>query len=343
MCRCFIVPPDLLHRVARTGTPSDRDAALRTLAIDATIRTQRVHTSLVRPVLPPAVGTPGNPHRTIFDAHHLSDPNARAVVRDEGQPAVPDQSVDEAYDALGDTYSLYWDVFKRNSIDGAGMDMLGEVHYSSGYDNAFWDGERMIFGDGDGRLFTGFTGAIDVVGHELTHGVTQFTANLHYLGQPGALNESISDVFGSLVKQYHLGQSAQQADWLIGAGILGPAMHGVALRSMKAPGTAYEGDAQPGTMAGYVHTMEDNGGVHTNSGIPNHAFYLAATALGGNAWEAPGAIWYGTLTGGQLGASSSFGDFAKATVATATRLFGDGSKEAAAVAGSWAQVGVSLQ
>jgi len=262
------------------------------------------------------------------------------VVCSEGQPEVTDQSVDQAYDALGATYRFYWDAYQRDSIDGAGMGLLGEVHFGHNYDNAFWDGVRMIFGDGDGQLFTGFTKALDVVGHELTHGVTEKTLNLHYLGQPGALNESISDVFGSLVKQYSLGQTADQADWLIGSGILGPAMHGHALRSMKAPGTAFEGDNQPAAMSGYVRTAMDNGGVHINSGIPNHAFYLAATAIGGQAWERVGRLWYHTLITRAVGPDATFGIFAVATIQSAATLYGAGSQEALAVTEAWAEVGV---
>ena len=148
--------------------------------------------------------------------------------------------MNEAYDGLGDTWKLYEDVYQRNSIDDAGMDLSGTVHFSQQYDNAYWDGEQMVFGDGDGVLFNRFTISVDVIGHELTHGVTGATADLAYKNQSGALNESISDVFGSLVKQYALGQSAAEADWLIGAGLLAKGVHGVALRSMKAPGTAYD-------------------------------------------------------------------------------------------------------
>ncbi len=159
----------------------------------------------------------------------------------------------------------------------------------------------MVFGDGDGSIFVGFTKSLDVIGHELTHGVSAEEAKgLEYHDQPGALNESISDVFGSMVKQYALGQDATQADWLIGNDILGPDFHGVALRSMAAPGTAYDDpqlgkDPQPATMAQYVQTQNDNGGVHINSGIPNKAFHDAAVALGGNAWETAGKVWYAAL------------------------------------------------
>jgi Zn-dependent metalloprotease len=204
----------------------------------------------------------------------------------------------------------------------------------------------MVFGDGDGEIFLDFTIPIDVIGHELTHGVTQYTANLTYYGQPGALNESMSDVFGSLIKQYTLGQTAAEADWLIGAGLLAPSVSGKALRSMKEPGSAYDDDVlgkdpQPATMDDYVRTGRDNGGVHINSGIPNHAFYLVANALGGHAWERAGQIWYDVLTGGELSDRALFTDFAKLTVAAAKARFNEGD-ELQAVSKAWEQVGVRI-
>jgi Zn-dependent metalloprotease len=344
-CRCLIVPPHLLERIARTGTAQDRETALNTLAIDHSVRTLRVESSSLRGVaarrLAQAYGGSGAPVRVIYDAEHQTDVHATRVRRSESDPPVGDEAVNQAYDGLGRTYGLYWDVYERDSIDNAGLPLLGEVHFGVDYDNAFWDGERMMFGDGDGRLFTGFTSAIDVIGHELTHGVTEDTLGLRYLGQSGALNESISDVFGSLVKQYALGQTVDEADWLIGAGILGPALDGVALRSMKAPGTAFEGDIQPSRMSDYVRTATDNGGVHINSGIPNHAFYLAASAIGGNAWEDAGRIWYETMSRRTVGPSAQFRGFAAATVEVAERLFGPGSTQAKAVADAWMAVGVA--
>src|SRR5262249_39806011 len=156
----------------------------------------------------------------------------------------------------------------------------------------------------------------------------EFTAGLEYHKQSGALNESVSDVFGSLVKQWSLGQDAATADWLIGPEIFTPGTAGDALRSMKAPGEAYDSpifgkDPQPGHMDGFRVLPDtragDNGGVHINSGIPNHAFYLAATAIGGNAWDAAGHIWYETLTK-NCGPQAEFQDFADATVGVAGRL-----------------------
>jgi len=260
-----------------------------------------------------------------------------------------DGTVNRAYDGLGQTYNFYNDVLKRNSIDGRGMRLDGYVHFSRSYNNAFWDGRRMIFGDGDGRLFGDFTGSLDVIGHELTHGVTQFTANLDYHNQSGALNESISDVFGSLVKQWTRGESAATADWLIGAEIFSPGIKGDALRSLKEPGKAYNNDLigadpQPAHMDNFQpfpDTEEgDWGGVHINSGIPNHAFYLAATFIGGNAWDAPGHIWYESLKASTE--TTEFQEFADTTFTIAGRLYGTNSAEQQAVRAAWKEVGIRI-
>jgi Zn-dependent metalloprotease len=153
-------------------------------------------------------------------------------------------------------------------------------------------------------------------------------------------------VFGSLVKQYAHApqQTAAQADWLIGAGLFTAQVDGVALRSMKAPGTAYDDpllgkDPQPAHMSHYVDTTEDNGGVHINSGIPNRAFYLVAIALGGFAWEKAGLIWYRTLIDSRLSATADFAEFARLTADNASKLFG--AAEQRAVIDAWQQVGIA--
>src|SRR2546426_5219775 len=306
-----IVPPHILHEIARNGTAQERDLALRTLATDGTLRTRRVTHQLMAPssfrnLLSTA---PVAKVRTIYDAGQTPALPGQTV-RTEGQPPTGDPAADEAYEGLGATFDFYWQVYQRNSIDNQGMHLDATVHYSedgSGYDNAFWNGQQMVFGDGDGMIFNRFTIALDVIGHELTHGVTGSEVNLVYTGEAGALNESISDVFGSLVKQYALQQDANSADWLIGAGLL--MIPDTALRSMKAPGTAYDDpklgkDPQPATMSQFVHTSQDNGGVHINSGIPNHAFFLLATQLGGNGWGDAGRIWYETIRDPQLSATA---------------------------------------
>ncbi|WP_200931885.1 M4 family metallopeptidase [Methylobacterium sp. Leaf85] len=229
------------------------------------------------------------------------------------------------------------------------MRLDGYVHRGRYYNNAFWDGQEMVFGDGDGVLFTDFTESLDVIAHELTHGVTEHTAGLEYHNQSGALNESMSDVFGSLVKQWKLGQSVETADWLIGTEIFTPALRGDALRSMKAPGSAYDSpdlgrDPQPDHMSRYARLPDseegDFGGVHINSGIPNKAFYRTAANIGGNAWEAPGLIWYESLKAS--GPTTDFQEFADTTAAKAGQLYGFRSEEQQAVADAWAEVGISI-
>src|SRR6266496_3660348 len=217
-----ILPPDMLERVILEGTQAQREKALRTLARDNALRAARAQNAIIRAgqarTVNPHPTTGGEPVRTILDCGHTEDPTRARAMRHEGDQATGDPAADEAYDGLGATYKLYWDLYERDSIDGEGMPLNGYVHYGDGYDNAFWDGQQMIFGDGDGELFNRFTISVDIIGHELTHGVTEDEAQLAYFRQSGALNESISDVFGSLVKQYQLGQKVEDADWLIGAG-----------------------------------------------------------------------------------------------------------------------------
>jgi Zn-dependent metalloprotease len=340
-----IVPPDLLRDIIRNGNAAERGAAADTIAIDQTFRTLRAAFAATvaanQVAMRPMGGMGGSPQRTIYDQKNSNAIALGTVARTEGQKKVKDPAVNEAYDGFGATYRFFWDVYGRNSIDSAGMPLLGLVHYSTNYANAFWDGQgHMFFGDGDGQLFTRLTASLDVIGHELTHGVTQFEANLVYQGQSGALNESMSDVFGSLTKQYAKKQTAEQADWLIGADIVGPALQ-PALRSMKAPGTANKYDKQPASMDDFVDTAADNGGVHINSGIPNHAFYTTASTLGGTAWGSAGRIWYDSLRDEKIKPTSGFKAFARATLRQAEIRFGAGA-EVDAVRAGWDKVKVKL-
>ncbi len=328
---CCVIPPHILRRLAER--PEHRERALRTLAVTERLRGRReVFAQLISGL------SAGQKRRTIYDAQgQINLPGV--LVRGEGDAPTGDIAVNEAYDFSGSTYDFYLNAYNRNSIDDHGLRLDSTVHYDQQFDNAFWDGRQMVYGDGDRVLFDRFTKCIDVVGHELTHGVTQFTAQLIYQGQSGALNESMSDVFGSLVKQMAAGQTADKADWLIGAGLFMPNVNGVALRSMKDPGTAYDDpqigkDPQPADMAHYVDTADDNGGVHINSGIPNRAFYLTAAQIGGNAWEEAGRIWYVTLTT-RLQPNADFQAAADTTFAVAGELYGAGSPEQQAVQAGW--------
>jgi Zn-dependent metalloprotease len=344
---CAIAPPDLLLKVAKEGDAEDRDAAVKALSAASAARAQRATMGNALRQLGIGLDSLGftaasaEHHNTVYDAQHENTrPGVKA--RGDGDPESSDAAVNQAYDGAEDTYGFYKDVLGRDSLDGNGVELVSSVHYRRDLDNAMWNGEQMLYGDGSGRVFQkgSLTTALDVIGHELTHGVTEFTAGLVYHNQSGALNESMSDVFGSLVKQRKLGQSADQADWLIAPGILGSALHGDALRSMKSPGDAYDGDNQPAGMDSYRDMPDDEtgdfGGVHTNSGIPNHAFYLAATAIGGNAWEVAGKIWYQTLSE-KLRPRSDFAECANATVEVAGTV---GSSERDAVENAWKEVGV---
>jgi Zn-dependent metalloprotease len=282
--------------------------------------------------------------RTIFTASNV-ETLPGSVVRAEGSSSSNDLAADEAYDGLGHTFDFFAEVYGRNSIDDEGLQLNATVHYGQDYNNAFWNGQRMVFGDGDSSLFNRFTIALDVIGHELGHGVTEDETGLVYLFQPGALNEHLSDVWGSMIKQWYARDTSDRADWLIGAGLLAPNIQGKALRSMENPGTAFDDpilgkDPQPDHMSQYVDTYQDSGGVHINSGIPNKAFCLAAKTVGGYAWEKVGRIWYETVRSGRVKQDMKFEEFANLTVAMATRTPGCGPAEQAAVEDGWKAVGV---
>lgn len=344
-----IIPPYMVDQIVENGTQQQKEKAQRNFNVSDNFRDKRraFGESAAKPQ-----ATVGQKNRQIYDAQNEADIPG-VLVRREGDPPTGDAAVDEAYRGAGETYDLFYEIFERNSIDDNGLPLISIVHYLQSYDNAFWDGEKMVYGDGDEdlpedqRLFNRFTIAVDIIGHELTHGVTQYEANLSYQNQPGALNESFSDVFGALVKQRINNQKADEADWLIGEGLFTSNVNGAAIRSMKNPGTAYDDpvigkDPQPGHMDDYVETTSDYGGVHINSGIPNKAFYEAAMELGGYAWERAGKIWYITLRD-KLSATPDFQEAAEKTLEAAGELFGVNSPEQIAVKNGWGKVGIMLQ
>jgi Zn-dependent metalloprotease len=246
------------------------------------------------------------------------------------------------------SWDFYWQLFGRNSIDNKGLLIKQYVHYDKGMDNAYWDGRRMVYGDGDGVVFSSFTSDIDIIGHELTHGVTENEANLDYENQPGAMNESFSDIFGIMIKQRFNNQDVKKSNWLIGERVMiGPKY---ALRSLKAPGTAYLNhpelgdDPQPATMDKYQNLPDnpsgDWGGVHINSGIPNFAFYIAAYNMGGYSWEKAGRIWYSVLTDISLARNANFVEVKNLTIVHAEKIFGINSNEVKAVKQGWLEAKV---
>ena len=246
------------------------------------------------------------------------------------------KSAVSAHDFTREVYEFYKSYFNRDSYDGNKGSILNVVHYKLKYNNAFWNGAFLTYGDGDSVNFSNLAGGFDVIVHEFTHGVTGSTADLIYENQSGALNESISDVFASI---------ADSTDWLIGEDVTTPNIPGDGLRSMEDPHNgkpdgAIQAGWQPAHMSEFVNlpNNEDNdwGGVHINSGIPNKAFYNVASVIGH--WKA-GQIWYRSLTV-YLTKNSQFNDLRTACLNSAKDLFGEGSAEYNAVTDGFNEVGL---
>jgi bacillolysin len=238
-------------------------------------------------------------------------------------------AVDAHYN-IGVVYDYYKNTFNRNSYDNAGAAIKSSVHFGSNYNNAYWNGTQMVYGDGDGVTFKALSAALDVVGHEFTHAITERSANLEYRSQSGALNESMSDIFGYLIE-------GDVADWQMGEDCYTPNKAGDALRDLRTP-TLY---GQPDNMSAYVVKAEteagDWGGVHTNSGIPNKAFYLVASTINDNSKTSK--IYYRALTT-YMTATSQFVDARTALLQAATDLYGANGAEYTAVANAFTQVGI---
>lgn len=349
-----VIPPYMVDAIIRKGTADQRAQIENLVAVSNTMRGARalapgfapepaVPVQAFLPSVDVAADAPAEPSILVFDMQGNEDRGELPGVSVRNDVTVSgDADVDRAWDCARETWMLYATEYQRDSLDDAGMPIVSSVHFGNAFNNAFWEGSQMVYGDGDGELFNSFTSTLSVVAHELTHGVIQFSGGLVYQDQSGALNEHIADVFGALAEQREAGQQSRQASWLIGDGLL--TMPGMALRSMAEPGTAYNHpilglDPQPFHMDSYKLTMLDNGGVHWNSGIPNHAFYLAAMMLGQAAWDEPGHIWYQALQN-LNNPSAQFADFAQETVDAARQLHGAGSREARLVSRAWVLVGV---
>jgi Zn-dependent metalloprotease len=341
-----ILPPYILDRLAESAKARIRQLARDNIAFAAELRMMRNMLSAL-PTVAAATAPTAKKHRLVYDLRNrppftLQFTRGR-LRRSEGQKKTGDLAVDEAYDYSGFTYDFYKKFFNRNSLDDRGMTLVSTVHVGRDFNNAFWNGQQMAYGDGDGEVFTRFTRSLDVVGHELTHGVVDHTSRLEYQGQSGALNEHFADVFGTLVKQWRRKQTADKADWLVGQELLTPAPTRTAIRSLKAPGTAFKDDPdlgddpQPAHIDNLYTGPADNGGVHINSGIPNHAFYRAATALGGNAWETVGPIWYKTML-----ALTTTSDFQQCAALTVQFAGAQGAAVAKAVKNAWGAVGINV-
>lgn len=328
---CYIVPPYILEELAKRGSTSCKKALNDTKRFRQKRQTA-LNNLLIRQY------EEGDGDRFVYDSKNQYEQRV-ALVRQENDGPVQDETANKTYETSGFVRDYFKQTFDLDSIDGNGLDIISNIHYGEAYNNAFWDGDEMTYGDGDGKQFTDFASAIDVVAHELAHGVTQFLANLEYRSQSGALNEHFSDVFGTVIKQKYLKQDISEADWLIGDTIVTKEFPGVALRSMKEPGTANDFDTQPDHMDNYYSGTSDNQGVHINSGIPNKAFYLSCLEIG---IDECALIWFETLK--VLWRTANFDDMLETIVETAKKLTegGRASENAAnGIANSFAQVGLT--
>jgi Zn-dependent metalloprotease len=342
---CYFVPPYVEVALAENAsvpsvdqTQMDLSDAARERRADAITRETAVEAA--PSLAPPATGTS---RREVYDSGNTTNQRV-TLVRPEGSPETKDAEVINAYDSAGVVRAFFRQVLNRESIDNRSLDLVLNVHFGTKFNNAFWDGDEMTFGDGDGVIFSGFARSLDVVGHELAHGVTQYASGLIYQGESGALNEHFSDVFGTAITQWANNERPEDADWLIGDEIMGPDLYGEALRSMRNPGTAYDNpifgkDPQPAHYANRYTGTADNGGVHINSGIPNRAFYLVATELGDTLVSA--RIWYHALN--FLKPNSTFAQAATQVADSARILVKAGvvhKGAAQVVRGAWRAVGV---
>jgi Zn-dependent metalloprotease len=350
-----IIPPYMLRKLMESGNKKIADLAVNSNFRSYRFRNDRIffHKATLREKkilgLIANQSGPVKMQMEVYDCMQKTDLAAASLLWDSKNnqkiTSVAGKNVIKGGKA---SWDFYWQLFGRNSIDNKGMLIRQYVHYDKKMDNAYWDGRRMVYGDGDGIVFTSFTGDIDIIGHELTHGVTENESNLEYENQAGALNESFSDIFGIMIKQRFINQDVKKSNWLIGEKVMIGKEY--ALRSMKAPGTGYRNhpelgdDPQPATMDSYQNLPNspsgDWGGVHINSGIPNFAFYVAAFNMGGFAWEKAGRIWYAVLTDLKLPQNAKFTDVKNLTIVHAEKLFGIGSQEVNAVKQGWLEAKV---
>jgi len=341
-CTCFIVPSDVLERLAADPELAAdlRRTALETATISDQIRKVRDEANALTGVtmalgLAPATVALA-PVVTVFDCKHQQTLPGTPV---PNPGSSNDSTAERTFKETTAVAKFYKDVFNRNSIDDAGMTMLSSMHFGLDYNNAMWNGSQMIYGDGDNKIFIDFTKADDVVGHELTHGVTQHTLQLIYSGDAGGLNESMSDCFGSMFRQWRANQDVNQADWLIGHDIMGPVATSKGfdcLRDMANPAAAHCLAPQPTKYSQITPGMDP----HYSSGPPNLAFYLACKKVGGLSWEKVGQIWYRVLITAGPSPNMTMSAFAKKTRQLAISMFEPEPTVAAGVDHAWQQVGL---
>jgi Zn-dependent metalloprotease len=344
-CTCYIVPLHVLRRLSndRKLSKEQRKHFADTMKIDVEqrkLRTQVAKLARVTSLVAAGAVAPGAvaaaPAITVHDCNH-GEATPGALVNDPATSS--DVTAKQVFVETTSVAAFYSEVFGRNSIDGAGMTMLSSIHYSISYNNAFWNGSQMTYGDGDGEIFIDFSKGNDVIGHELTHGVTQHSLQLTYVNEPGGLNESISDCFASMFRQWEAKQDVNAGDWLIGADVMGPTakQRGMTcLRDLSNPASTSCLSPQPTNYSQFKTGMDP----HISSGIPNLAFSTICKAIGGNSWDKAGKIWYKSLTGFGPTPNMKMSAFANRTRSVAADLFAGDTAVANAVDAGWKTVGL---
>ncbi|MBS1575916.1 MAG: M4 family metallopeptidase [Bacteroidetes bacterium] len=323
---------ELLHTTAATGIAATAYSGIQTIATDYTGSTYRLQEN-----------TRGNGIQT-FNLQKKTNYSTAIDFTDADNNwnninANKDQYATDAHWGAEMTYDFYKNKFGRNSIDNAGFAIKSYVHYSTSYFNAFWDGSRMTYGDGSSTDNNLPLTALDVCGHEISHGLTSFTSNLTYSNEPGAMNEGFSDIFGTAIEFYARPASA---DWLIGGDFY-------IIRSMSNPNAYGQPDTYKGTF--WYAGTSDYGGVHTNSGVLNFWFYLLSaggTGVNDNGFsynvagigiDAAAAIAFKTNTA-YLTSTAQYLDARVASIQAATDIYGAGSNEVIQTTNAWDAVGV---
>ncbi len=344
-CTCFIIPEAVLKRFAidKKLTEEQRQYFVDAAKLEQEWRKTRASTAklanLSRSILPTAMSaqaTASPPSVLVFDCQHGNVLPGTPIAN----PATSaDASAKRTFNETTSVVDFFQSQFGRNSLDNAGMTLLSSIHFSVKYNNAGWTGSQMRYGDGDGNIFIDFTKSNDVIGHELTHGVTQFTSGFVYSNQSGGLNESMSDVFGSMFRQWRANQTVSTADWLIGKEIMGPgaiARGFTCLRDMAKPAASHCLAPQSTKFSQYQNGMDP----HDSSGIPNLAFCKAAVAIGGKSWEKTGKIWYEALTGFPPSPNMKMLAFANRTRTIAGTMFPAEPAVKIAIDKAWTAVGL---
>lgn len=345
---CSIIPKKILKNIVENDPDTKRKLAYKSIIADTKEKEYRekrkqISKNLLKGIEPQGLDRSHTEHLMIYDNKSSWDYIKNYVWEEfkEKHPIVtrPRRIFTRDFDKV---YDLFHDHLNRESFDNKNATVNIFLKYGSNFPNAYWDGEVLAFGAGDRYYFNDFSKIYDVIGHEYGHAITQYESNLQYEMQSGALNEHISDVFGICAYQKKYNIPVDKSEWLIGKGIFTKRVNGKGLRTFKNE-LAYDDpiigrDEQPKFMSNYQHLPNnedgDWGGVHINSGIPNHAFYLFNIKLGGKSWlNGSLKTWYNSmLKNNGLSPNATFKEFKQKTL-----LFTDKTEQ---LEKAWNEVGI---